>query len=198
VRRIVACLVAITLTLGCGAGCQRPAEVSFHATEVGDAPIAHDFDLVDASGRHLHLPDFRGKVVLIFFGYTHCPDACPTALARAAQVMRLLGKDAERLQVIFVTLDPERDTPDILRDYPRVFHPSFLGLAPPTDQTDEVARAFQVVFRKRPGSTPDDYTIDHSVFSYAYDPAGKPRLLIGHEASAGEVADDLRKLLAGS
>jgi protein SCO1 len=198
VRRIVASLVTIAFTLGFGAGCQRPDEVSFHATEVGDTPIARDFDLVDAAGRHLRLADFRGKVVLIFFGYTHCPDACPTALARAAQVMRLLGKDAGRLQVLFVTLDPERDTPDILRDYPRVFHPSFLGLAPPTGQTDEVARAFQVVFRKHPGSTPDDYTIDHSVFSYAYDPTGKPRLLIGHEASATEVADDLHKLLAGS
>jgi protein SCO1 len=192
--RPLACALALIALL---AGCQPHPAVPFHAMEVGESPIARDFDLIDANGRHVRLADFRGKAVLIFFGYTHCPDACPTALSRAAQVMQLLGEDATRLQVIFVTLDPERDTPDILRDYPRLFHPSFLGLSAPPGQTDLLARSFQVFFRKNPGSSADDYTIDHSVFSYVYDPVGLPRLLIGHEASAHDVADDVRQLLAG-
>jgi protein SCO1 len=164
-----------------------------HAPHVAGSPVAQDFHLLDATGQVRSMRDFRGKVVLIFFGYTQCPDICPTALTRAARVMGLLGEDAQRVQVIFVTVDPERDTADVMREYPRAFHPSFLGLYSDLRTTEATAREFRVVYRKVPAG--DSYTIDHTAISYAFDPQGRLRLAIPHGQSAQEVADDLRALL---
>lgn len=191
-------LVLLAALLG---GCDRsPAETSasppkFHGTEVRAPQFGRDFRLRDSEGQERTLADWRGKAVLLFFGYTQCPDVCPTALSRAARVMQLLGPDAGQVQVLFVTLDPERDTPALLKEYVPAFHPSFIGLYADTEATAQLANEFRVFYKKNPGSTPSTYTIDHSVSSYAYDPAGQLRLVIAHDASAQDVAEDLRALL---
>jgi protein SCO1/2 len=158
--------------------------------------LPRNFRLTDADGKIRALADWRGKVVALFFGYTHCPDACPTSLARAARAVRLLGAEGKKVQVIFVTLDPARDTPAVLREYPVAFHPDFLGLYVPTAQTPAMARAFRVFYRINPGATPQSYTLDHGVQTYVYDKKGTPRLAIPHAASAEEMAEDLRALVA--
>jgi protein SCO1 len=177
------------------AGCQ-PAPGSFLATDLTGAEYARDLRLQDPQGRWRTLSEFKGRVVLLFFGFTQCPDVCPTALARAVEVMRLLGDDATRLQVIFVSVDPERDSAELLREYTAAFHPSFLGLRGDLDTTAAVARDFKVFYRKVP--TGSSYTLDHTALSYAYDPAGRLRLAIRHEAPATDVAADLRRLLQGA
>lgn len=174
------------------AGCQ-PAPGGFLATDLTGAEYARDLRLQDPQGRWRTLSEFKGRVVLLFFGFTQCPDVCPTALARAAEVMQLLGDDAARLQVIFVSVDPERDTAELLRDYTAAFHPSFLGLRGSLEATAATARDFKVFYRKVP--TGSSYTLDHTALSYAYDPAGRLRLAIRHEAPAADVAADLRRLL---
>ncbi len=174
------------------AGCQ-PTPGAFLATDLTGAEYARDLRLQDPQGRWRTLSEFKGRVVLLFFGFTQCPDVCPTALARAAEVMRLLGDDAARLQVIFVSVDPERDTAELLRDYTAAFHPSFLGLRGSLEATAATARDFKVFYRKVP--TGSSYTLDHTALSYAYDPAGRLRLAIRHEAPAADVAADLRRLL---
>ena len=173
-------------------GCPRPAG-SFLATDITGADYARDLRLQDPQGRWRTLSEFTGHAVLLFFGFTQCPDVCPTALARAAEVMRLLGDDAARLQVIFVSLDPQRDTAELLRDYTAAFHPGFLGLRGSLEATAATARDFKVFYRQVP--TGSSYTLDHTALSYAYDPAGRLRLAIGHAASAADVTADLRRLL---
>jgi protein SCO1/2 len=173
-----------------------PAAASpFHAKEV-QAHYGEGFAMTDHLGQTRTLADWRGKVVLVFFGYTHCPDACPSALYRFSQVMELLGKQAAQVQVLFITLDPARDTPEILREYAPAFNPAFLGLYVSPEKTPELARAFHVFYQITPGQTPDRYSVDHSVSAYAYDPAGRLRLEIAHTATPEEVADDVRRLLA--
>ena len=169
---------------------------SFHGTPVGRGnDYARDFSLTDHDGRPRRLADFRGKAVLLFFGYLQCPNYCPLTLARLAEVMQLLGEDARRLQVIFITLDPERDTPPALKEYVTNFHPSFLGLYARPEATPRLALDFRVYYRKVPGNTPGNYHIDHAVFSYAYDPSGRLRLRLSDSLSATEIAADLRRLL---
>ncbi len=153
-----------------------------------------DFKLQDPDGRTRTLADFQGQAVLLFFGFTQCPDVCPTALARAAQAKALLGTQGGRLQVIFVTVDPERDTPPVLKAYTGAFDASFLGLYGSLDETAELARNFKAYYKKVP--TGSSYTMDHTALSYVYDPAGKLRLILKHDQSAEQVAQDLRRLLA--
>ncbi len=131
--------------------------------------------------------------MLLFFGFTQCPDVCPTSLARAADVMRRLGPQAPRLQVIFVTVDPERDGPAVLREYPRAFHPSFIALHADPETTAATAQAFRVFYRKVP--TGSSYTMDHTATSYVFDPAGRLRLAVRHEQDAASVAADIDRLL---
>jgi protein SCO1 len=168
----------------------------FHAVDLSGTELGADFRLADPDGRIRSLADFRGQVLLLFFGFTQCPDVCPTALARAVQVRELLGPQADRLQVVFITVDPERDTPELLREYTRTFHPSFLGLRGSPAATAATAKAFKVVYLKVP--TGSSYTMDHTALSFAYDPKGKLRLAIRHAAPAAEVAHDLKLLLGGS
>jgi len=188
-RRLIGGLAALVL-----AGCERAQDTAFHALDITGADYAQDFRLQDPDGRTRTLADFRGRAVLVFFGFTQCPDVCPTALARAAEVMQLLGDDARRLQVIFVTVDPERDTPELLRAYTAAFHPSFLGLHADLETTAATAKAFKVFYRKVP--TGSSYTMDHTALSYTYDPQGRLRLAVRHESPAAEVAADIARLLA--
>lgn len=175
------------------AGCHKPTPVSFNSLDITGAGYARNFQLSDPDGKARALRDFRGKVVLIFFGFTQCPDVCPTALARAAEIKRLLGPDGNRLQVIFVTVDPERDKPVILKAYTAVFDPGFLGLSSDLRQTAKTAEEFKIYFKKVP--TGDSYTMDHTALSYVFDPLGHVRLAVKHTQSARECADDIRKLL---
>ena len=166
----------------------------FQSLDVTGAGFGRDFRLADQDGRVRTLQEFRGQVVLMFFGFTQCPDVCPTALARAADVLGRLGTEAQRIQVIFVTIDPERDAPAMLREYTRAFHPSFLGLSGDLATTASLAREFRIFYQKVP--TGGSHTMDHTAITYAFDPQGRLRLAIRHEQTAESVAADVRLLLA--
>lgn len=166
----------------------------FHASEVGANLAGADFKLTDHNGTPRTLADFRGKVVLLFFGYTHCPDVCPTTMADLAQVMGKLGKEAGRVQVLFVTVDPARDTRELLAQYVPAFHPAFLGLSGDVKATAQVARAFNVVYQKQPTSS--GYNVDHSAGTFLIDTAGKVRLLAPYGQRADWLEQDIRLLLA--
>lgn len=181
-------LAALSLT-----ACDKVLPLRFNGIDITGANYAQDFRLTDPDGRERTVADFKGKAVMLFFGFTQCPDVCPTALVRAAEIRKMLGADGERLQVIFVTVDPERDSPVVLKAYTQAFDPSFLGLYGDLQKTSETARAFKAFYRKVP--TGSSYTMDHSAFSYVFDPAGKIRLALRHEQSAQECAEDLRKIL---
>ncbi len=192
-RRAMAAAAVAVCALGI-AGCDKPGpDVPFHGVDITGANYAKDFRLKDPQGRERTLADFRGKAVMRFFGFTQCPDVCPTALFRAAEVKRLLGADGDRLQVLFVTIDPERDTPKVLNEYTAAFDPEFIGLHGTLEQTDETARAFKAYYKKVPTGT--SYTMDHSALSYVYDPQGNIRLALRHNLSAQEFAADLRQIL---
>jgi protein SCO1/2 len=187
-------LVALLWATSCAAAAADT--VAFRGTEIGRVrSYAQDFTLNDHDGRRRTLADFRGKAVVLFFGYLQCPNYCPMTLTRLAEVMQLLGEDARRVQVLFVTVDPERDTPLALKEYVSNFHPSFLGLYTTPAATPELALQFRIYYRKVPGSTPGYYNIDHAVFSYAYDPEGRLRLRLSDGLSAADIAADLRRLL---
>ena len=184
-------IVAVPASSAAAAGAGR-----FHGVPIGrGGDYARDFALIDHEGRLRRLADFRGKAALLSFGYLHCPNYCPLTLARLAQAMRLLGDDAARVQVLFVTLDPERDTPAVLREYLANFHPSFRGLYASAEATPRMALDFRVYYRKVQGASPGNYHIDHAVFSYAYDPTGRLRLRLSDGLSAADIAEDLRRLL---
>ena len=186
-------LAGATIALGLVSGCSLGGSVSFNGTDITGADFGRDFRLKDPSGQERTLADFKDKVVLIFFGFTQCPDVCPTALARAAEVKTLLGPDGDRLQVLFVSVDPERDTPEVLNAYTAAFDPTFLALYGDADRLAETAKEFKVIYQKVP--TGDSYTIDHTSVTYAFDTEGKLRLKLSHSQSAIEYAADVRKLL---
>ncbi|WP_367874429.1 SCO family protein [Luteolibacter sp. Populi] len=174
-------------------GADEPAPAKFHGTDVTGYQLDYGFALKDTAGRELKIADFKGKVVYFFFGFTQCPVICPTALTRAAEIKRLLGADGEKLQVVFVTIDPERDTPEVLRSYAAAFDPSFLGLSTDPEKLKALSRSFKFTYSKV--QTGSSYTMDHSTASYVFDPSGKIRLILRHEAPAADCADDIRKLL---
>ncbi|MGD9943855.1 MAG: SCO family protein [Burkholderiaceae bacterium] len=175
------------------AACDK-APASFTGIDLTGANYGREFSLKDADGQTRSLAEFKGKAVLIFFGFTQCPDVCPTSLARAAEIKRLLGADAERLQVIFITVDPERDTPEVLKAYAAAFDAGVIGLYGDAAQTQAAAREFKVYYAKVP--TGSSYTMDHTALSYVIDPAGQLRLALRHESSAQECAADIRRLLS--
>ncbi|MBI3431405.1 MAG: SCO family protein [Hydrogenophilales bacterium] len=177
-------------------GCQpAPQSPVFQATDITGAAFARDFRLTDHNGRIRTLADFRGKVVAIFFGYTHCPDVCPTTLSDFAAALKLLGAQAGRVQVIFVTLDPQRDTPEILKQFVPAFNPSFLGMYTDADTLKRLAKEYKVVYQKTSVKAADDYLIDHSAGTYVYDPRGHLRLLMPYGSSPEAIAHDLKALL---
>ncbi|HWQ38284.1 MAG TPA: SCO family protein [Burkholderiales bacterium] len=175
-------------------GCQKPAE-GFRSTDVTGASFGRDFELVGHDGKLRRLADFRGKVVVVFFGFTHCPDVCPTTLAELAAARRMLGERGERVQVLLVTVDPQRDTPELLSRYVTAFDPSFLGLTGSPQQIAAVAREFKVIYQKVAGKNPADYTMDHSAGTYIFDPAGRLRLYVGYGQGAEVFAHDIGRLL---
>jgi protein SCO1 len=175
--------------------CSEPA--SFKSTDISAVEWGKDFNLTDHHGQPRRLGDFKGKAVVLFFGYTHCPDVCPTTLATMRDALALLGEDARRVQVLFATLDPARDTIPLLAEYVPMFHPSFIGLHGDEASIATLAKDFKVFYARQPGTTPDSYHIDHSTGSYAFDPQGRIRLLLRHGEAPEIVAADLKLLLAG-
>lgn len=188
-------LLLIAVVLGTAASCSREAAPAFHATDITGASFARDFRLVDHHGTTRTLADFRGKAVVVFFGYTHCPDVCPTAMERFARVSRELGPAAGRLQVIFISLDPQRDTREVLAKYVPFFHPDFLGMTGTPAEIETLAREFRVVAQRRPAEGAGGYTLDHSAGAYAYDPSGRLRLYLGPELPHEALLADLRRLV---
>jgi protein SCO1/2 len=170
----------------------------FTGIDITGADYATGFALTDHNGQARTLADFKGKVVVVFFGFTQCPDVCPTSLTEMAQAKQLLGADGERMQGLFVSIDPERDTPEIMKAYMAAFDPSFLALYAKPDDLPALARSFKIYYKKVPGSTPENYTMDHSAGSYVYDPQGRIRLYNRYGTGAQALADDLKKLLAGA
>ena len=176
------------------AGCDSSAQ--FKSTDITGAPYGQALELTDHTGKPRRLEDFRGKAVVLFFGFTHCPDICPTTLADIAGAVKSLGADAERVQVLMVSVDPERDTPESLAKYVTAFDPRFLGLRGELAATKKVASEFKIYFEKRKQG--ESYSVDHSAQSYVIDPQGRLRLLVRHDRIAQDLAPDLRALLSGA
>jgi protein SCO1/2 len=174
----------------------KQQQVAFQNTDVTGADYAKGFALTDHTGKPRTLADFKGKVVVVFFGYTQCPDVCPTTMAEMATVMQKLGPLADQVQVLFITLDPERDTQQLLASYVPAFDKRFIGLRGTPEQTAKTAKDFKVFYAKVPGSDPNSYTIDHTAGSYVFDRDGRLRLFIRHDQGPDPIVHDLRQLLS--
>lgn len=169
---------------------------AFNSTDITGSGFAKDFQLVDHTGTPRTLADYRGKVIAIFFGFTHCPDVCPTALTQMKAVKDALGRDADHFQVLFVTVDPERDTPQLLAQYVPAFDPSFVGLTGDADAIASTAKEFKIFYQKVPGSSPDRYSMDHSAATYLFDTQGRIRLYVRNGHGPETIAQDVKRLLA--
>jgi len=189
-RASVAGLLLAALLAACSSGAPK-----FNNTDITGAGYGKELSLTDQNGKPRTLADFRGKVVVLFFGYTHCPDVCPTTLAELSQVMKRLGSDADRVQVLFVTVDPERDSPAALSQYVTAFDPRFLGLLGDAAATRLAAKEFKVFYEKHKGPAPGEYTVDHSAGTYVIDPEGRLRLFVGYGKPDAGLARDIRTLL---
>jgi protein SCO1 len=168
---------------------------AFSGIDITGADYATGFNLTDHNGQPRTLADFKGKAVVVFFGFTQCPDVCPTSLGELAQARRLLGADGERLQGLFISIDPERDTPEIMKEYMASFDPSFLALYAAPDTLPALAKSYRIYYKKVPGSTATSYTMDHSAGSYVYDAAGRVRLYHRYGSGAQALANDVKLLL---
>jgi len=176
------------------AGCQR-GDPGFRSTDITGAEFGKDFSLVDHTGKHRSLADFRGKVVVVFFGFTHCPDVCPTTLAELASAMKKIGAESDKVQVLLVTVDPERDSAAVLGPYVTAFDSRFLALRGSAEETAQVAKEFKVIYQKVAGSKPENYTMDHSAGSYVFDGQGRIRLYVGYGQGSEVFAQDIARLL---
>ena len=194
VRRQTLRALAATLVAGLLAACS-PEALKFKSIDITGADYVKGFALADHNGVQRSLADFKGKAVVVFFGFTQCPDVCPTALADLAEVKRLLGPQGDKLQGLFVSVDPERDTPEVLKAYMTNFDPGFLALRPTAEQLPEVAKAFKIFYKKVEGPTPTSYTMEHSAGSYVFDPQGRVRLYTRQAVGAQGLAEDLALLL---
>ena len=193
-------LLLVAVAAAClGACSDRPADATasgFSGIDITGADYATGFSLTDHHGQIRTLADFKGQVVVLFFGYTQCPDVCPTSLGELAETRRLLGPQGTQLQGLFVSVDPARDTPEVMKAYMASFDPSFLALYTTPEKLPELARQFKVYYRKVDGKTPTSYTMDHSAGSYVYDTKGRVRLYHRYGSGAAALAGDVRKLLA--
>ena len=189
----LAAVLAVAALAGCG-----PSAPTFLASDVTGTSFGRDFELVDHQGQRRTLADFRGKVVVLFFGYTHCPDVCPTTLAELAEAMKQLGPDARRVQVLFVTVDPDRDSQELLAKYVPAFDPTFLGLRGDADATARTTKEFKLIVQKQPGATPESYTVDHSAGTFVFDPQGRLRLYASYGQGTDVFVHDIRALLASA
>jgi protein SCO1/2 len=193
-KKLLAFLVLALLLSGCDkVGSRAPV---FQNTDLTGLDYAKDFALTDHNGKPRTLADFKGKVVVMFFGYTQCPDVCPTTMVEMANVVKELGPAGKDVQVLFVTIDPERDTPALLKQYVPAFNPTFLGLYGDAAATARTAKEFKVYYAKVPGATPDAYSMDHTAGSYVFDRNGKLRLFLRHGKGAASIVPDLRQLLS--
>ena len=202
-RRRSALALAATIGLGLLAGCDQlgwggGAKTRFQGVDLSGASYARSFSLPDQDGKLRSLSDFKGKVVVVFFGFTQCPDVCPTSMQELAEVKRTLGADGERLQGIFVTVDPERDTAEVLKAYMANFDPTFLALRGNAQELAAVAKDFKIYYKKVDGKTPTSYTMDHSAGSYVYDTAGRLRVYHRYGSGAAALAADVATLLKES
>ena len=191
-RTAIAALVSAALA-ACSA--EKPA---FKGIDITGAQYARQLDLPDASGKPRTLADFKGKVTLVFFGFTQCPDVCPTALAEVAEVKQKLGADGDKVQSVFVTVDPERDTPAVVGAYVAAFGRDFVALRGSLEQTQAAAKEFKVFFAKVPGKTAGSYTMDHTAGSFVFDPQGRVRLFVRNGGGADAIGHDVKLLLAGA
>ncbi len=197
-RRAAAVLAALMLLAG-AAGCDKlvPAKSPFQGVDVTGSDIARDLRLKDPSGKPRSLADFRGKVVVVTFGYTHCPDVCPMTLSNLASARKKLGDDGKDVQVLFVTVDPQRDTPQLLGEYVPAFDPTFIGLTGTPDEVTAATKEFRVYASARPAKPGEEYTVDHSAQMFAFDRSGKLRLVFAPDMQPQAIASDLRLLLNG-
>ena len=179
-------------------GCSPAEKAQFKSIDLTGADYAKDFSLNDQSGQLRSLKDFSGKVVVVFFGFTQCPDVCPASMVELAQIKKSLGAEGDKLQAIFITVDPERDTPELLKAYMANFDPTFLALRPSMDKLPDVAKDFKIYYKKVDGKTPGSYSMDHSAGSYVYDPKGRIRLYNRYGSGAEGLTSDIRLLLKGA
>lgn len=192
--RKIATYAIITVVTGLFVACTSDA-LKFSAIDITGADYAKEFALTDHNGQPRTLRDFQGKVVMMFFGYTQCPDVCPTSMAEIAEIKKLLGKDADRIQGLFVTVDPERDKPEMLKEYMANFDPTFLALYTTPEKTAALAKDYKVYYKKVDGPTPTSYAVDHTAGSYVYDTSGKLRLFTRHGTKPELTAADIKQLL---
>lgn len=176
------------------AACSKK-EVVFQGSDISGTQLGRDLEMLDGTSQVRRLADYKGKVVLVFFGYTQCPDVCPTAMAELSQTMELLGKDAEKVQVLMISVDPARDTPEILSAYVQAFNPAFVGLTGTPEQLSKTAKSFKAYYAKSPGGTADQYGMDHASSFYLFDQEGESRVLVSGNASAQDIANDIKLLL---
>jgi len=191
-RAVLSMLSAASLALLAGCGQDKP---KFQSIDLTGADYAKDFRLTDHNGQPRSLQDFRGKVVVVFFGFTQCPDVCPTALAELTEVRRALGAEGGKVQGLFITVDPGRDTPEVLKAYMASFDPSFLALRGEPAQLEQVAKDFKIYYKKVEGKTPGTYTMDHTAAHFVYDTQGRLRLYVRPGTGPKVVAEDIRLLL---
>lgn len=175
--------------------CDASSPVAFQGSDITGTHLGRDMAMQDASGATRSLNDYKGKVVVVFFGYTQCPDVCPTSMAQLAQTMTLLGDDASQVQVIMVSVDPQRDTPAVLGEYVKAFDPRFVGLTGTPEQLGATAKSFKAYYGKSKGASGDQYTMDHSSSFYLFDKKGESRVLVRGDASPEDIAKDIRQLL---
>jgi protein SCO1/2 len=202
-RRLIITAAAALLLAGCqrgggDSGAAAAPKASFKGIDITGAEYARELNLTDADGKPRRLSDFKGKVTVVFFGFTQCPDVCPTTLVELAQVKKALGADGDRVQGVFVTVDPERDTAEVLKAYVGGFDAGFVALRGTPEETQTAAKNFKVFFQKVPGKTPTSYTVDHTAGSYIFDPQGRVRLFTRQGTGAEALAHDLKLLLAGA
>jgi len=190
-----ACMLSLILFVGLTGCNQQNSAKKFNSTDITGADFGQDFRLTDHNGKIRTLADFKGKVVTMFFGYTHCPDVCPTTMSELAQALNLLGKDANKVQVLFVTVDPARDTQALLAQYVPAFNPGFLGLYGDEAATAKVAKDFRIFYQKHQVANSKNYDVDHTAGTYVFDQSGKLRLFISYGQGAESIAHDLRALL---
>ncbi len=186
-------LTSLALVISLGA-CNEQ-KMSFHGVDITGADYAKELNLTDQNGQARTLKDFAGKVVVVFFGYTQCPDVCPTTMQELSDVKRLLGADGDKLQAVFVTVDPARDTAELLKAYMANFDPSFVAFVPSDEELAKVGKDFKIYYKKAEGKTPTSYTMDHSAFSYVYDTQGRLRLYSRYGSGAQVLAQDIKLLL---
>ena len=193
---------AVAVSLLTLAGCDAPgsgsgsAATPFKGIDITGADYARSFSLTDQNGQHRTLTDFKGKVTVVFFGFTQCPDVCPTTMAELAQVKAALGPEGDRVQGVFITVDPERDTADVLKTYMKGFDPSFVALRGTPEEIAATAKEFKVFYAKVPGKIEGSYSVDHTAGSYVFDAQGRVRLFVRYGGGAQALAADLKTLLA--